>query len=325
MKFEDVTGNWPELGRYHAMASERKGHLATLGKNSNSAIAEYFGNTMAYRDADDNILKLVRYRSDHTASIWEDGEWVEGRWLLNTGQDNSTVCHTLEIDGKKATWCHSFAPFKRVGDRWISPETNGGHPTYPLGIGGVPVVESNGKWLVEGTTCGPGHVMSLENGLVSAPTMSPDRETGVRAKLTALGLDGDKAMAGYFGNTMMFRDAAGKLIEIIYYRPDHTIRSWRDGIWVEGQWLTNDAQDNSTIFQTRDMSGTFASWCHSFSPYKEVGDRWIAPETLGGHPTYPITVGGIPVVEKDGAPVVLGTRFTPGLVMSMERGLISPA
>jgi len=31
MKLEDATGNWPELGRYYAMASERQEHLVKLG------------------------------------------------------------------------------------------------------------------------------------------------------------------------------------------------------------------------------------------------------------------------------------------------------
>jgi hypothetical protein len=306
------------------MSVERKEHLSTLAENTNVDIAGYYGNTMVHRDADGTILKLICYRSDHTLHAWEDGEWVAGRWLLNTGQDKSTICHTFEIDGKRASWCHAFAPFKTIGDHWISPETKGGHPTYPLSAGGVRVIKLNGKWIVEGTQFDPGRVMSLEAGLISAPRSSASGLTRIRAGLETLGDDGDKGMAGYFGNTMMFHDDCGKLIEVIYYRPDHTVRAWREGMWVEGQWLINDAQDSSTIFQTRDMFGTFASWCHSFSPYKTVGDRWIAPETRGGHPTYPITVGGIPVVEKDGALVVLGTRFAPGLVMSMEKGLVAP-
>jgi hypothetical protein len=324
MMFADVTGDWPELGRYHAMAVERRQHLATLGKNTDAAVAGYFGNTMVHREADGSLRRLVCYRADHTLSVWEDGEWMQGRWLVNSGQDNSTVCHTLEIAGRRASWCHAFAPFRTVGDRWISPETAGGHPAYPLTSGGVPVIQVEGKWVVEGTDCGPGAVMSLEEGLVSAPTVTTRGTSHVRARLAALAGDADQAMAGYFGNTMLFRDDCGKLIEVIYYRPDHTIRSWRDGMWVDGIWLINNAQDNSTIFQTREMLGTYASWCHSFSPGKKVGDRWIAPETRGGHPTYPITVGGVPVVEERGVLVVIGTRHTPSLVMSMEAGEVPP-
>ncbi|WP_434106061.1 hypothetical protein [Paraburkholderia caffeinilytica] len=324
MKRQDVAGDWSELGRLAAMAQERVDHLDRLGEHTHAAIAGYWGNTMVHRGADGGILKLICYRADHSLSVWEDGEWVNGRWLLNAGQDNSTICHTLEIDGRLASWCHSFAPYKTVGDRWISPETAGGHPTYPLSIGGVPVVDAEGKTVVEGVGFGPGQVMSLEDGVVQALDVPPSGQTRVRSRLAALGDKTDEGMEGYFGNTMMFKDDAGKVIEVIYYRPDHTMRSWRDGMWVEGQWLINDAQDNSTIFQTREIFGTFTSWCHSFSPYKKIGDRWIAPETRGGHPTYPLTVGGVPVIEEDGVLLVMGTRFGPSLVMSMEEGLVPP-
>lgn len=324
MKFEDATGNWDELGRYYAMSEEYKFLLSNLGPNTDRPMAGYFDNTMTLRDADGGILKLIRYRPDHRLSVWEEGEWVEGRWLINAGQDNSSVCHTLEIDGGQASWVHPFAPFKTVGDRWISPESDGGLPAYPLTSGGVPVVRDGEGWIVEGAGFAPGRVMALEAGLVPEPYLSSTGETAVRATIAAVSSRPDSAMAGYFGNTFMFREDTGKLIEVIYYRPDHTIRSWRDGHWVDGEWLLNDAQDNGTIFQTRDMFGVPASWCHAFSPDKHVGDHWIAPETRGGHPTYPIRVGGVAVVERDGQWVVAGTRSRPGLVMSMLEGEVAP-
>jgi hypothetical protein len=323
----EATARWEALGLLNAVAEERKAHLATLARNAYAPIAGYFGNTMVLRDAAGKILQLIRYRADHAVSCWRGDFWRDGKWLVNNGQDGSIVAHTHLAAGKAVTWCHVFAPHKRIGDRWISPETRGGHPTYPLTGGGIPVVTIDGRTVVEGTDQCPGAVFSLEEGLVPAPEVQV--VPGLQAeedKALVAHLDDvpDAAMAGYFGNTMVMRDPVGTIIHVINYHSDHTVRSWRDGHWVDGKWLVNNGQDNSTVLQTRELFNDTATWAHSFSPDKKVGDRWIAPETRGGHPTYPIEVGGIPVEMTDGTPVVAGTKYTPSLVMSLEKGLVLP-
>lgn len=324
MKPKDRPGDWERLGLLNAVAEERKAHMASLARNAYGAIAGYFGNTMILRDAAGQIVQLTRYCADHSMSIWREGLWREGKWLINNGQDSSIVAHTRTVRGKTLTWCHVFAPHKNIGDRWISPETHAGHPTYPLAGGGIPVVEMGGQLVVEGTDRSPGPYFSLEAGLVPEPyEIAPALPIHLEPETQweSLGDQPDAAMAGYFDNSMLMLDATGTVIHVLNYRPDHSVNGWRDGIWVEGQWLLNNAQDHSTLFQTRDLFGGTASWAHSFSPYKRVGDYWIAPETRGGHPPYPIEVGGIPVEYIDGKPVISGTRYAPSLVMSMVAGL----
>jgi hypothetical protein len=316
--------NWAELGRLNAVAGEFKELKAKLGVNVDKPIEGYFGNTMSIQDLTGKIVELVQYRPDHSLRAWRDGLWTEGKWLINAGQDCSTVGHTFDVQGRPATFCHAFAPFKAVGDRWISPETPGGHPAYPVSCGGIPVITVDGRDVVEGTSLSPGAMIALHLGLLEAPSEDAERGLAGQVQLQTVGAKADAGMAGYFGNTMMFRDLAGVIIEVIYYRPDHTMRSWRDGMWVEGEWLINNGQDNSIIMQSRDMFGHKASWCHAFSPFKQVGDRWIAPETRGGHPPYPIVLGGIPVERAGGQNFVVGTSWVPELVMSLVPGLVSP-
>lgn len=325
MTRSEKTLGWEQLGLLNAMAEERKVHLATLARNAYAPIAGYFGNTVVLRDANGALVQLIRYRADHTMSSWRDGVWHEGQWLINNGQDSSIVAHTRQIGGKAFTWCHVFAPHKRIGDRWISPETHSGHPTYPLAGGGIPVVTLAGRTVVEGTDHAPGSVFSLEEGDVPPPQVLAEHSPlhlENDEQLIDLGESPDEAMAGYFGNSMVMRDPSGTIIHILNYRPNHTVNGWRHGVWVEGHWLLNNAQDNSTLLQTRDLFADTASWAHSFSPYKKLGDRWIAPETRGGHPPFPIEVGGIPVQTLDGKQVVAGTTYAPSEIMSMEEGLV---
>jgi len=327
MRPTDGPISWETLGLLNAVFEERKVHLASLARNAYAPIAGYFGNSAVLRNQAGQIVQLIRYRADHSMSSWRDGVWREGKWLINNGQDSSIVAHTRLVDGKYATWGHVFAPHKRIGDRWISPETANGHPTYPLAGGGIPVVGTGDKMAVEGTDLAPGPVFSLEEGLIAPPDViaPPCPHFGEdEAKIAVLAADPDAAMAGYFGNSMVMRDPEGAIVHVLNYRPDHTVNGWRDGTWVAGQWLLNNAQDHSTLLQTRDLFGDTASWAHSFSPWKQVGDCWIAPETRGGHPPYPIEVGGIPVDFVDGKAVITGTNFPPSLVMSMEAGLVAP-
>lgn len=135
---------------------------------------------------------------------------------------------------------------------------------------------------------------------------------------------GDVAMAGYFGNSMIFRDQSGKPIEILYYRPDRTVREWRDGEWAEGTWTLNNGQDSSIICQTRDFLGKPFTFCHPFAPNKKVGDHWVSPEKGGGHP---VTMGGIPVVNVNGKWVIADAPAAtepPKEIVSLEAGLVPP-
>ena len=310
---------------------------AAAGEPTDKAMEGYFGNTMMFRDEAGRIIEVIYYRPDHTLRSWRDDEWVEGQWLINNGQDNSTICQTRGILGGPASWCHAFAPYKRVGDRWISPETSGGHPAYPATAGGIPVAEAAGQNVIAGSGPPPSLVMSLEAGLVppdqpeGVPERTPAEElqelgrlsavAGERAgHLSRLGDHADQAIAGYFGNTMVVRDA-GDIVEAVKYRADHTMCRWRNGSWTEGRWVVNTGQDNSTICHTFDVLRHGVTWCHAFAPGKQADDRWISPETAGGHPAYPLTVGGVPVVEAGGRLVVAGTDRAPSLVVSLEADL----
>jgi hypothetical protein len=132
-------------------------------------------------------------------------------------------------------------------------------------------------------------------------------------------------MEGYFGNTLVMRDPdTDEIIHILHYRKDHTVSGWRGGMWGHGTWMLNNAQDSSILFQTReDMYGCAASWSHPFAPYKQVGDRWVTPDSMGGQ-AFPLNVGGIPVEIIDGKPVVSGTGAAPMIVFSLEEGIIEP-
>jgi len=138
------------------------------------AVGNYYGNSEVFRDHSGNIVEIINFRPNHTMRLWRnpanggDGKWREGKWVINSGQDNTILCNGPD-DTPTKMYCHSFAPHKNIGDHWISIEENG-HPTRP---GGIPVVQKDGKWVMKdaAATAVPASVliMSLEKGLVAPP------------------------------------------------------------------------------------------------------------------------------------------------------------
>jgi hypothetical protein len=138
------------------------------------AAANYYGNSEVFRDHSGRIVEIINFRPDHTMRLWRNaadggpGQWREGKWIINSGQDSTILCHGPD-DTPKMMYCHSFAPNKNIGDQWISIEENG-HATRP---GGIPVVQKDGKWVMKDAvaTAVPATVliMSLEKGLVEPP------------------------------------------------------------------------------------------------------------------------------------------------------------
>lgn len=138
--------------------------------SGDATIQSYYGNSLALRDQQGNIVEIIYYRPDHTLRQWRGGIWMEGPWMLNSGQDSSTICKSREVDGVAMAWCHAFAPNKQLGDHWINPETaKGGHPQV---AGGIALIYVDGKWVIPHAPAGvpaPTEVWSLEKGLVPAP------------------------------------------------------------------------------------------------------------------------------------------------------------
>ena len=138
------------------------------------AAANYYGNSEVFRDLSGKIVQIINLRPDHTMRLWRhasidgNGMWLEGKWVINSGQDSTIVCNGPD-DTPTKMYCHSFAPDKNIGDHWISIEENG-HATRP---GGIPVVQKDGKWVMKDAvaTAVPASVliMSLEKGLVEPP------------------------------------------------------------------------------------------------------------------------------------------------------------
>ena len=137
------------------------------------------------------------------------------------------------------------------------------------------------------------------------------------------------AVANYYGNSEVFRDHSGKVIEIINFRPDHTMRLWRNaedgsnGTWREGKWVINSGQDSTILCNgPNDPSGKM--YCHDFAPNKNIGDHWISIEKDG----HPDRAGGVPVVQKDGKWAMKDAAATPVpadvLIMSLEKGIVEP-
>src|SRR5450755_4022930 len=89
------------------------------------------------------------------------------------------------------------------------------------------------------------------------------------------------AAANYYGNSEVFRNHSGKIVEIINFRPDHTMRLWRNaendsnGTWREGKWVINSGQD-STILCNGPDDPSAKMYCHDFAPHKNIGDHWIS-------------------------------------------------
>lgn len=254
-------------------------------------------------------------------SVWRQGVWTEGRWIVNNGQDASKVFHTFEIQGRPTSWRHAFAPYKKPGDYWINPETENG---IPLVNGGLKVVRSGELLVIDELSTEPGAYYNLVEGIMEAPAYNGPLFDFASPPLETVGQDADRALAGYFRNTFYFRNDAGQIIEVIYYNADHTSKAWRDGKWVNGIFLLNNGQDNSCLIQSRgDMFNHYAGWCHPFAPFKKPGDVWVAPEShLNGDPVYPLTRAGIPVVTVDGENVIAGTDMIPREFYRIERGII---
>lgn len=139
------------------------------------AAANYYGNSEVFRDHSGNIVEILNFRPDHTMRLWRnpanhgDGKWSEGKWVINSGQDSTILCNGPNATPEKM-YCHSFAPRKNIGDHWISIEKDG-HPEHP---GGIPVVQKDGKWVMQDAAAKPVPadvlIMSLEKGLVEPPS-----------------------------------------------------------------------------------------------------------------------------------------------------------
>lgn len=285
-------------------------------------ISGYYGNTQVLRDGNGRIVELIKYRPDHTMSLWKRGVWLEARWLINNGQDSSKVFHTFEINGKPASWRHAFAPNKSIGDMWINPETEAGIPVHN---GGLAVYSEGNKLLTEVVNQEPGAYFSLEQGELPAPAYSGEKFDFKEENLETVGDKFDAAMEGYYDNTFYFRDTDGAIIEAIYYNRDHTHRAWRNGRWTEGRFLLNNGQNNTSLIQSRaDMFNKPAGWCHPFAPYKKEGDMWVAPENhFNGDAVYPLTGAGVPVISQHGKNVVVGTELVPREFYRITRGYVS--
>jgi hypothetical protein len=139
------------------------------------AAANYYGNSEVFRDHSGKIVEIINFRPDHTMRLWRNagndgsGTWREGKWVINSGQDSTILCHGPD-DTPAKTYCHSFAPYKNIGDHWISIEKNG-RAERP---GGIPVVQKDGNWVMKDAAATPVPanvlIMSLEKGLVEPPT-----------------------------------------------------------------------------------------------------------------------------------------------------------
>lgn len=316
------TEKWIALCSAYGDAQEVKRIIGLKKIDIESVISGYFGNTQVLRDGNNAIVELIKYRPNHTMSIWKKGVWLEGRWVINNGQDSSKVFHTFEILGKPASWRHAFAPNKNPGDMWINPETDTGIPVHN---GGISVHTADKKLLLDEVDAEPSAYYSLEEGEIKAPDYTGERFDFFEENLETVGESFDKAMEGYYDNTFYFRSDAGEVIEAIYYNRDHTHRAWRGGRWTEGRFMLNNGQDNSSLIQSRaDMFNKPAGWCHPFAPYKKQGDIWIAPENhLNGDSVYPLTGAGIPVTTVHGRNVVVGTEIVPREIYRIERGRVS--
>lgn len=196
------------------------------GTDIEGAIAGYFGNTQVLYDGNGEIAELIKYRPDHTMSVWKQGVWLEGRWQINSGQDSSKVFHTYEILGHPTSWRHAFAQNKKPGDYWILPETDNGIPMVP---GGMNAEKRDGKLYLEKTDINPGAYYALVEGDVAAPAYSGDKFELLTENIDAVGDDFDRDLDGYFGNTFYFIKDNGQIVEVVYYKPDHTSLAWRDG------------------------------------------------------------------------------------------------
>jgi hypothetical protein len=126
------------------------------------AMESYYGNTVVFWGKDGKtITSLIYYSPDFTYREWRAGNWNNGTFIINNGQDNSLFCLTRINNGLPFTNCHPFAPNKQIGDHWYNTQTPGGCPAPGGGI-------------IDGVPPGGGG-MSLEKGLVPPPA-SPEKK-----------------------------------------------------------------------------------------------------------------------------------------------------
>jgi hypothetical protein len=87
------------------------------------------------------------------------------------------------------------------------------------------------------------------------------------------------AMAGFYGNTVVFTAADGHVVRKITYNKDGTYQEVQGSRVENGRYVINNGQDNSVICQTIPR-GTF---CHDFkaSAFKHVGDSWTSDDGRG--------------------------------------------
>lgn len=135
------------------------------------------------------------------------------------------------------------------------------------------------------------------------------------------GTDLEAAIRTYFGNTQILYDGDGEIVELVCYRPDHTMSLWTKGVWLEGRWLLNIAQDSTKVFHTFALGKGFYSWRHAFAGFMKPGDRWICPETENGLPIFP---GSHKLQERGGCLYLEDTDIQPGAYFAMAEGVVEP-
>lgn len=323
MKNVAGTAGWMDAYNQRLYGHEGDYVFVKRGTDLEGAIAGYFGNTQILRDENGAIAEMIQYNKDHTLRVWKKGVWLEGKWQINSGQDSSKVYHTFMVFDYPTTWRHGFAANKKPGDCWILPETDNG---IPMITGGAACVKKDGKAFLENSDIDVKAYFELVEGLAEAPAYDGPLFSWADEGITDPEQVRDHDLDGYFGNTFYFVKDNGQIVEVVYYKPDHTSLAWRDGHWCDcGKFMLNNGQDSSMIMQTRDdLFDQPAAWCHPFAPYKQPGDMWIAPEDRhNGEAPYPLTGCGIPVVNVKGEPVVVGTDLKPREIYKIERGIVS--
>jgi len=323
--------NWADLFLAYVLNEENKRIESLKTTDIDGALAGYFGNTMVLRDGNGQIIELVYYNYNRTMRYWRNGSWFDGKWIINSGQDNTLVFHVFEIEGKPLCYCHPLAANKKVGDRWISPETNGGIPVFPIKatplqyLSSVPVVGQGKRLVIVGTNIDVGACYTLEEGLVAPPKQGC--AAGHNDILSISMKEANKPIEGYFGNSeVLIETTSGKVLGVGYYRSDFSLRHWNNGAWVEGSaYIVNNGQDCSMFIRTRtDFFKKPSGFAHAFAPNKKVGDCWVSPEVWGGAPIYPLASGGVAVQNASGRYLVAGTCFQPRTVHTLLEGEVSP-
>lgn len=236
------------------------------------AMAPYFGNSAVLRrKSDGRIHVIIYYKPDRTFRVWDEGAWKkDGTWLTNNGQDYSIVCLTKDLGNKPFTMCHTMKLGRKLGDHWAASE--------PAVIaGGVPFPDSpvmktsttNETYIEKGVVPPPDPFVPLPPrvGPSPIPDIAPD----------------DKAMAGYFGNSVVLRNSSGAVSEIDYFKSDRTFRQWRAGVWSDGTWVTNNGQDHSILCVTENHLGKPVSYCLPMTPDRTIGAHWSSLSTDSRH------------------------------------------